>query len=82
MRIGIVCYPSIGGSGLVATELAATLAEIGNEVHVISYATPFKLRRFQRHISFHSVDPINYPLFNQSLYTFALTAKICEVVED
>ncbi len=82
MRIGIVCYPSIGGSGLVATELAASLAHMGNEIHVISYAAPFKLRRFERNISFHTVDPINYPLFNQSLYTFALTAKIIEVVEE
>ncbi len=82
MKIGIVCYPSIGGSGLVATELGVSLARIGHQVHFISYSTPFKLPRFEPNISFHSVDAINYPLFNQSLYTFALTAKIIEVAND
>jgi len=82
MRIGILCYPSIGGSGLVATELGISLARRGHEVHFISYATPFKLPQFERNIHFHSVDPINYPLFNQTLYTFSLTAKIVEVVNE
>ena len=82
MKIGIVCYPSIGGSGLVATQLGVNLAQRGHEVHFISYSAPFKLPQFERNISFHSVDPINYPLFNQNLYTFSLTAKIIEVVED
>ncbi len=82
MRIGIVCYPSIGGSGLVATQLGIALAEREHEVHFISYTTPFKLNHFQRNIQFHAVDPINYPLFHQTLYTFSLTAKIIEVVND
>ncbi len=82
MRIGILCHPSIGGSGLVATELGVNLARQGHEIHFISHATPFKMPRFERNISFHSVDPISYPLFNQTLYTFALSAKIIEVAED
>ncbi|MCJ8328858.1 MAG: N-acetyl-alpha-D-glucosaminyl L-malate synthase BshA [Lentisphaeria bacterium] len=82
MNIAIVCYPTIGGSGLIATELGIGLAELGHNVHFISYSTPFKLSSYRENISFHSVDPINYPLFNQSLYTFALTAKIIEVVND
>ncbi|MCH2175477.1 MAG: N-acetyl-alpha-D-glucosaminyl L-malate synthase BshA [Lentisphaeria bacterium] len=82
MKIGIVCYPSIGGSGLVATELAVQLADLGHQVHVISYSTPFKLPDFKANLSFHAVDPINYPLFNQNLYTFSLTTKIMEVAEE
>ena len=82
MKIGIICYPSIGGSGLVATQLGVNLAQRGHEVHFISYSAPFKLPQFERNISFHSVDPINYPLFNQNLYTFSLTAKILEVIAD
>ena len=81
MRIGIVCYPSIGGSGLVATQLGIHLAERGHDVHFISYATPFKLQHYRPRIQFHAVDPIEYPLFHQTLYTFSLTAKIIEVVE-
>ena len=81
MRVGIVCYPSIGGSGMVATELAIDLAARGHEVHIISFATPFRLRRFMHNITFHPAEHIDYPLFNQSLATFALTAKIIEVVE-
>ena len=79
MKVGIVCYPTIGGSGLVATELGANLAALGHEVHFISYSAPFKLKQYERNVFFHSVDPINYPLFNQTLYTFALTAKIMDV---
>ncbi len=82
MNIAILCYPSIGGSGLVATELGLDLARRGHEVHFISYSSPFKLPHYARNVFFHSVDPINYPLFNQSLYTFSLTAKVIEVVND
>ncbi len=82
MNIGIVCYPSIGGSGLIATELGVNLARLGHQVHFISYSVPFKLSTFDRNVNFHSVDPINYPLFNQTLYTFSLTAKIIDVVKE
>lgn len=82
MRIAIVCYPSIGGSGLVATQLGINLAKRGHQIHFISYSTPFKLDTYAPNIQFHAVDPINYPLFQQTLYTFSLTAKIIEVVRD
>ncbi|MGS0824873.1 N-acetyl-alpha-D-glucosaminyl L-malate synthase BshA [Shewanella sp. 0m-8] len=81
MRIGIVCHPSIGGSGLVATELGLGLAKLGHEVHFISSVRPFKLIEDSECLFFHSVEAINYPLFSDPLYTFALTAKIVEVVE-
>lgn len=81
MRIGIVCHPSIGGSGLVATELGLGLAKLGHEVHFISSVRPFKLIEDSERLFFHSVEAINYPLFSDPLYTFALTAKIVEVVE-
>ena len=81
MRIAIVCHPSIGGSGLIATELGLGLAKMGHEVHFISSARPFKLRENSDNVHFHNVEAIYYPLFSDSLYTFALTAKIIEVVE-
>ncbi|RLA05751.1 MAG: N-acetyl-alpha-D-glucosaminyl L-malate synthase BshA [Gammaproteobacteria bacterium] len=81
MRIGIVCHPSIGGSGLVATQLGLGLAEMGHEVHFISSTRPFKLLDNCDNVYFHDVEAIYYPLFSGSLYTFALTAKIVEVVE-
>ncbi|MEH6452231.1 MAG: N-acetyl-alpha-D-glucosaminyl L-malate synthase BshA [Psychromonas sp.] len=80
MRIGIVCHPSVGGSGLIATQLGLGLAERGCEVHFISNIRPFKLGEESDNIFFHAVDGTNYPLFSDSLYTFALTAKIVEVV--
>ncbi len=82
MKIGIVCYPSIGGSGLVATELGLSLAERGHEVHFISYETPFKLTGYVPNVHFHQVDPVNYPLFHQTLYTFSLCSKIIEVATE
>ncbi|RMD82456.1 MAG: N-acetyl-alpha-D-glucosaminyl L-malate synthase BshA [Lentisphaerae bacterium] len=82
LKLGIVCYPGIGGSGLVATELGLALARRGHDVHFISYAAPFRLRNMLDHVRYHSVDPIDYPLFRHSLYTFALTAKIVEILED
>ena len=82
MNIGIICYPSIGGSGLIATELGIDLAKRGHQVHFISYSVPFKLQTFQRNVYFHAVDPVSYPLFNQTLYTFSLTAKIIDIVRE
>ncbi len=82
MNIGIICYPSIGGSGLIATQLGLSLAKLGHQIHFISYSVPFKLSTFEPNVYFHEVEPINYPLFNQNLYTFSLTAKIIEVVNE
>ena len=81
MRIGIVCHPSIGGSGVIATELGLGLARKGHQIHFISSSTPVRLTGMLDDVSFHYVEPINYPLFDDKLYTFALTAKIGEVAE-
>lgn len=80
MRIGIVCHPSIGGSGLIATQLGVGLAQKGHEVHFISRTRPFKLEENLKNVFFHCVEGIEYPLFDTALYTFSLTAKIVEVV--
>ena len=78
MRIGISCYPTYGGSGIVATELAMALAEGGDEVHVISYALPSRLSLSAR-IFFHEVVTPSYPLFEYPPYSLALATKMVEV---
>ncbi|HWO89343.1 MAG TPA: N-acetyl-alpha-D-glucosaminyl L-malate synthase BshA [Gemmatimonadales bacterium] len=78
MRIGIVCYPTYGGSGAVATELGLALAERGHEVHFISYAMPFRLR-FNERVTFHEVEVGSYPLFEHPPYSLALAVKLHEV---
>jgi N-acetyl-alpha-D-glucosaminyl L-malate synthase BshA len=82
-RVGLVCYPSQGGSGIVATELARELAQRGHCAHVISYQAPFRLAGPQRHaqhnIAFHQVEVPTYPLFVYPPYTVALANKIAEV---
>lgn len=79
MKIGMVCYPSYGGSGVVATELGYALAERGHEIHFISSARPFRLRRYHEHIYFHEVTDVSYPLFKSPPYTLLLANKIVEV---
>jgi len=69
MKIGMVCYPSYGGSGVVATELGYALGERGHEVHFISSARPFRLHRFHEQLFFHEVTDVNYPLFKYPPYT-------------
>ena len=81
MKIGIVCYPTYGGSGVVATELGLELARRDNEVHFISYAQPTKLNRFQKNVYFHAVDIPNYPLIEFQLYSLALAGKIIDVIK-
>lgn len=81
MKIAIVCYPTYGGSGIVATELGLGLAARGEKVHIISYSTPVRLNKFKENIFFHSVDLPNYPLFEFHLYSLSLAGKIVEVVE-
>ena len=81
MKIGITCYPTYGGSGVVATELGKALAAKGCEVHFISYALPHRLDNFVENVIFHEVELGNYPLFEHSLYGLALTSKMVEVVE-
>lgn len=81
MNIAIVCYPTVGGSGIVATELAYGFAELGHKVHIISYSPPFRFNKFNENVFFHNVNPPNYPLFEFPLYTLTLTAKIAEIIE-
>jgi N-acetyl-alpha-D-glucosaminyl L-malate synthase BshA len=81
MKIGITCYPTYGGSGVVATELGKELAVLGHQVHFISYAFPHRLTHFYENIFYHEVEMSNYPLFEHSLYSLALTSKMLEVIE-
>ncbi len=79
MKIGITCYPTYGGSGVVATELGLELAERGHEVHFVSYAQPFRLDRFRERVYFHEVEMDPYPLFEHPPYSVALAAAIHDV---
>jgi N-acetyl-alpha-D-glucosaminyl L-malate synthase BshA len=81
MKIGITCYPTYGGSGVIATELGKELALRGHEVHFISYALPFRLSQYIENIVFHEVEISNYPLFEFPLYTLSLSSKMVEVAE-
>lgn len=81
MKIGITCYPTYGGSGVVATELGHALAALGHEVHFVSYAIPRRLDRFIENVFFHEVEMSTYPLFENPLYTLSLTSKMIEVIE-
>ncbi|HTR46745.1 MAG TPA: N-acetyl-alpha-D-glucosaminyl L-malate synthase BshA [Verrucomicrobiae bacterium] len=81
MRIGITCYPTYGGSGVVATELGIELAARGHEIHFISYAMPIRLSNASERISFHEVEVTTYPLFDHPPYALALATKMTEVAE-
>src|SRR3954470_5883298 len=81
MRIGITCYPTYGGSGIVATELGLELAHRGHEVHFISYASPIRLDMGTPGIFYHEVEVSNYPLFHYPPYTLALASRMAEVAE-
>ncbi len=79
LRVGLVCYPSQGGSGVVATELAHELAHRGHYIHLISYQPPFRLSRGKGRIQFHRVEVPDHPLFRYPPYILALANKIAEV---
>jgi len=79
MRIGITCYPTHGGSGVVATELGKHLAQRGHQVAFISYSTPLRLTDLPPGVSFHEVDIVEYPLLKNFPYTLALASKMAEV---
>jgi L-malate glycosyltransferase len=81
MKIGITCYPTFGGSGVVATELGLALAERGDEVHFISYALPSRLDLPRERVHFHEVVAPSYPLFVSPPYTLALATKMAEVAK-
>jgi N-acetyl-alpha-D-glucosaminyl L-malate synthase BshA len=81
MKIGIICYPTYGGSGVVATELGKALAKKGHQVHFITYSEPVRLDGFQENIFFHEVSALDYPLFQHQPYESALASKIVDVVK-
>lgn len=82
MRIGIVCYPTVGGSGVVATEVAIALARRGHDVHLLSYDRPGRLRRGVPGLRFHQVAVSAYPLFRYPPYDLALATRMLEVREE
>ncbi len=81
MNVGITCYPTYGGSGIVATELGLELAARGHEVHFISYASPIRLDTDTPHIHYHEVEVSTYPLFQFPPYCLALASRMAEVAE-
>ncbi len=81
MRVGITCYPTYGGSGIVATELGLELATRGHEVHFISYANPIRLESGTPRIHYHEVEVSTYPLFQYPPYSLALASRMAEVAE-
>lgn len=81
MNIGIVCYPTFGGSGVVATELAKGLANRNHNVHILSYARPARLDHFQTNISYHEVNLNTYPLFEFPPYDLALANQMASLIE-
>ncbi|HHZ95799.1 MAG TPA: N-acetyl-alpha-D-glucosaminyl L-malate synthase BshA, partial [Flavobacteriales bacterium] len=82
MKIGMVCYPTFGGSGVVATELGKALASQGHEVHFITYNTPVRLGSFRPNIFYHEVRISDYPLFDYPPYELVLASKMVEVAKD
>ncbi len=79
MKIGITCYPTYGGSGVVATELGLELAARGHDIHFISYAVPVRVPELSDRIHFHEVEVVNYPLFDHPPYTLALASQMYNV---
>ena len=82
LKIGITCYPTYGGSGVLATELGKQLALHGHEIHFITYALPYRLKEFYRNIYFHEVRISNYPMFEYQPYTLALAVKMYDVIAE
>ncbi len=81
MKIGIVCYPTFGGSGVVATELGKALAKEGHQVHFITYTQPYRLDHFNENLYYHEVNIPAYPLFEYPPYEVALASKMVNVVK-
>jgi N-acetyl-alpha-D-glucosaminyl L-malate synthase BshA len=79
MKIGIACYPTFGGSGVVASELGMELALQGHEVHIVSYAPPVRIPSFHPNLHFHKVEVTDYPLFEYPPYSLALASHLVEV---
>ncbi|MFL6560624.1 MAG: N-acetyl-alpha-D-glucosaminyl L-malate synthase BshA, partial [Bacillus sp. (in: firmicutes)] len=79
LKIGITCYPTVGGSGVVATELGKMLAEKGHEIHFISSSIPFRLNKMYHNIYYHQVEVNQYSVFQYPHYDIALASKMAEV---
>lgn len=79
LKIGITCYPSLGGSGVVATELGKLLAEQGHEVHFIAHSMPFRLGRFDKNVFYHEVEVSDYYVFKYPPYDLSLASKLAQV---
>ncbi len=82
MKLGITCYPTVGGSGAVAAELGKQLARRGHEIHFISYRLPFRLGDFQQNVCFHEVDVSSYSLFEYPPHDLALAVKMAEAARE
>ncbi|MGG0890622.1 N-acetyl-alpha-D-glucosaminyl L-malate synthase BshA [Cytobacillus horneckiae] len=81
LKIGITCYPTVGGSGVVATELGKMLAEKGHEIHFISSSLPFRLNRMYHNIFYHQVEVNHYSVFQYAPYDIALASKMAEIIK-
>lgn len=81
MKIGIVCYPTFGGSGVVATELGLELSKRGHEIHFITYNLPVRLELLSNHVHYHEVNVPEYPLFHYQPYELALSSKLVDMVK-
>ncbi|HZU22308.1 MAG TPA: N-acetyl-alpha-D-glucosaminyl L-malate synthase BshA, partial [Terriglobales bacterium] len=81
MKIGITCYPTYGGSGVVATEIGLELADRGHEVHFISYSQPIRLTSSRPNVHYHEVEVSQYPLFEYPPYDLALASRMAEVAD-
>jgi len=79
LKIGVVCYPTFGGSGIVATELGKALAERGHEVHFITYSKPVRMDLFTKNMYYHEVSVLDYPLFEYAPYELLLSSKLVDV---
>lgn len=81
LKIGITCYPTLGGSGVVATELGKLLAEKGHEIHFITHSVPFRLGQFQKNIFYHEVEVNDYYVFRYPPYDLSLASKMAQVAK-
>lgn len=82
LKIGITCYPTVGGSGVLATELGKMLAERGHEIHFITSSVPFRLKKIYPNVFFHEVEVNNYSVFQYPPYDIALASKMADVIKD
>src|ERR1700720_2393206 len=82
LKIGITCYPTLGGSGVVATELGKLLAEKGHEVHFITHSMPFRLGNFDKNIFYHEVEVNDYYVFKYPPYDLSLASKLAQVAKN